>query len=124
MKTDQELSQAGFTPSGLQRYQRTTSEYSEELYSRAIKLGDYDKAPDAQREVTHDHVRSAAESLTRRSREPTGWERFCHISEYVCTLGAGIGGGKLDQTWGVALCIAATAIGLLLIFNRISNAHQ
>lgn len=119
MKTDQDLRTAGFTDSGLNRYKKTVEDYCEEVYSKAIALGDRDKASDAPREVTHEHVRDAAAELQRRGRESkTTTQIWCQAGEYVCAATAGVGAGKLDTTWGIALFGLSLTIGVVLFIVR------
>lgn len=119
MKTDQDLKTAGFTDSGLNRYEKTVEDYCEGLYTKAVALGDRDKASDTPREVTHEHVRDAASELQRRGREaksPT--QIWCQVGEYICAATAGIGAGKLDATWGIALFGLSLTIGVILFIVR------
>lgn len=119
MKTDQDLKTAGFTDSGLNRYKNTVDDYCKEIYSKAVALGDRDKASDAPREVTHEHVRDAAAELQRRGRESrTALQISCQIGEYVCAATAGVGAGKLDATWGIALFGISLSIGIVLFVIR------
>ncbi len=119
MKTDQDLKTAGFTDSGLNRYKKTVEDYCEEVYSKAVALGDRDKASDAPREVTHEHVRDAAAELQRRGRESrTTTQIWCQIGEYVCAATAGVGAGKLEATWGIALFGLSLTIGVVLFVVR------
>src|SRR6266850_2336378 len=119
MKSDQDLKAAGFTDSGVSRYKKTAEDYCEELYVKAVALGDRDKASDAPREVTHEHVRDAASDIQRRGREgksPT--QIWCQVGEYVCAGTAGVGAGKLDTTWGIALFGLSLTLGVVLFIIR------
>lgn len=119
IKTDQELKTAGFTDSGLNRYKKTVEDYCEEVYVKAVALGDRDKASNSPREVTHEHVRDAASDLQRRGRESkTPTQVWCQIGEYVCAATAGVGAGKLETTWGIALFGLSLTIGVVLFIVR------
>ena len=119
MKTDQELEQNGFTDSGTTRYRNAVTAYCDELYAKAIALGDRDKAPDTPREVTHEHVRSAAAAIAIRGREgQTTLQVWCQIGEYLCAALAGVGGGKLETSWGTALFGISLAVGVILFVTR------
>lgn len=119
MKIDSELKAAGFTDSGLGRFKKTVEDYCEELYKKAVALGDRDKANDAPREVTHEHVREAASDLQRRGRElKTPAQVWCQAGEYICAATAGIGAGKLDTQWGIALFGISLTIGVVLFIIR------
>lgn len=125
MKTDQELKTAGFTDSGLSRYKRTAEDYLDELYTKAVALGDRDKASDTLREVTHEHVRDAAITLQRRGREAKSPRQiWCQVGEYVSAGTAGIGAGKLDTTWGIALFGLSLAIGVVLFIVRNQGGNE
>lgn len=119
MKNDEELEQAGFTDSGTTRYRNAVTAYWEELYGKAIALGDRDKAPDTPREVTHEHVRSAAAAIAMRGREgQTTLQVWCQIGEYVCAALAGVGGGKLETNWGTVVFGLSLAVGVVLFVTR------
>lgn len=123
MKTDIELKNAGFTDSGKVRYQKSATEYSDTLYAKSVALGDRDKGDGMPREVTHDHVRSAAHVIAA-SYGKEGNSRvgiFCQIGEYVSALGAGIGGGKLDESWGIFVFGISLTIGTILFVVRKTN---
>ena len=120
MKTDSELDQAGFTESGKSRYKNTSIEYSDTLFTKAAALGDMDKAKGMPREVTHEHVRSATHAIAS-SFGKEGNSRavvFCQVGEYVAAAGVGVGGGKLDQTWGIFLFGLSILIGIILFVSR------
>lgn len=119
MKTDQELDQAGFTDSGTTRYKNAVAAYCDELFGKSIALGDRDKAPDTPREVTHEHVRGAAAAIAIRGREgQTPLQVWCQIGEYLCAALAGVGGGKLEASWGTALFGVSLAVGVILFVIR------
>lgn len=119
MKTDQELKDAGFTDSGTTRYRATAKGYCDELFTKAVALGDRDKATDTPREVTHEHVRDAASELAQRGRDnQTPSQVWCQVGEYVFTAAAGVGAGKLDQSWGVMLFGVSVALGVILFVIR------
>ena len=119
MKADLELEQAGFTDSGTTRYKNAVAAYYDELYRKSVALGDRDKAIDMPREVTHEHVRSAAAAIAVRGREgQTTFQVWCQIGEYVCAALAGVGGGKLETSWGTALFGLSLAVGVVLFVTR------
>jgi hypothetical protein len=122
MKTDQELLDAGFTQSGFQRYKATVIAYSECLFERSVALGEADKAHDAPREVTHDHVRSASVALEVKGQARAySVQAFCQIGEYVCAATAGVGGGALNENWGILLFGVSLTIGIILFVIRTSR---
>lgn len=119
MKTDQELQAAGFTESGATRYKATALAYCDELFVKSVALGDRDKATDTPREVTHEHVRGAATALALRGGERQDAVQIgCQVGEYVCAAAAGVGGGKLETSWGVAVFGLSLTIGVVLFVTR------
>lgn len=119
MKTDKEIQDAGFTTSGATRYKAATTAYCDELFTKAVALGDRDKAADTPREVTHEHVRDAATSLALRGMErQDSINVWFQIGEYLCAVAAGVGGGKLETAWGVALFGISLTIGVIFFVVR------
>lgn len=119
MKSEEELREAGFTQSGANRYLAAATAYCDELFSKSVALGDIDKAPDTPREVTHDHVRGAATVLAVRGQDgQSTLQVWCQVGEYICAALAGVGGGKLDQTWGVIMFGLSLTIGVVLFVTR------
>jgi len=101
------------------RYSAATDAYCEELFAKSVALGDIDKAPDTAREVTHDHVRGAAAVLAVRGQNgQSNLQVGCQIGEYVCAALAGVGGGKLDQTWGIVTFGLSLSAGVVLFVIR------
>jgi len=95
------------------------------LFARAIALGESDKAPNAPREVTHEHVRDAADAISRRRRDAASpLQVGCQVGEYICAAAAGVGGGKLDQAWGIAVFVGSVAIGVILFIVRSNNQRK
>ena len=119
MKSEDELRQAGFTQSGANRYAATATAYCEDLFAKSVAFGDIDKALDTPREVTHDHVRGAAAALAVRGQDgQSTLQVWCQVGEYVCAALAGVGGGKLDLTWGVVMFGLSLTIGVILFVIR------
>ena len=120
MKQDTEFISAGFTESGKQHFSKVTNDYENILFNKSIALGDRDKSLDSRREVTHDHVRSAAYSIacSYGKTDQGKFGLFCHVGEYVSTLTAGIGGGNIKETWGIVLLIASAVAWMLLFAYR------
>jgi hypothetical protein len=119
MKTDSELEQSGYTDSGRSRYKSAVTGYCDELFAKSLALGDRDKAVDTPREVTHEHVRSAAGAIAIRGRESkTAIQVWCQIGEYVCAALAGVGGGKLETSWGTVVFGLSLAFGVILFVIR------
>lgn len=125
MKTDQELTQAGYTQAGLQRYRDTLEAYAGSLFEKSVTFAEADKdpAPGATLDVTADHVRKGATNLSMsfgRDR-PSPWSLPVQIFEYVCTALAGVGGGSLKESWGIPLFGISLVVGVaLFVFRNIS----
>src|SRR6185437_15765251 len=94
MKTEQELREAHFTDSGVQRYLATETAYSDELFKKATLLGEADRGAGLPLEVTHDHVRRAASALESRPQQQSGWTIAVEVGELLCAAGAGVGGNN------------------------------
>lgn len=121
MKSESELKQAGFTDSGAKRYIATSTAYCNELLAKSVALGDIDKAPDTATEVTHDHVRSAAEVISARGKGSQGQtlaQVWCQVGEYICAALAGVGGGELEKPWGVVVFGLSLTVGVILFVVR------
>lgn len=118
MKSNEELKQAGFTESGAKRYVAATTDYCDALFAKSVALGDIDKAADTTREVTHEHVRYATTVLALRGQGKSPRQVMCQIGEYSCAALAGVGGGNLSTSWGVAMFGLSLTIGVILYFTR------
>jgi hypothetical protein len=119
IRVDADLKADGFTDSGLKRYRDTVKGFCDDLYRKALALGDRDRAADAPREVTHEHVRSAAQQIAARGdRSTTTGHHICQIGEYLCTAGAGVGGSNLNANWGIGLFGISLALGVILYLIR------
>ena len=55
-----QLRSEGFTGSGIKRFSDTVPDYAKQLLDRAVHFADAARATGMQREVTHEHVRGAA----------------------------------------------------------------
>ena len=120
MKTEKELKDAGFTESGTTRYRQSTTEYCDTLFQKAVTFGEADKADGLPREVTHDHVKAAAHAIANSygRDQPTKVQIWCQVGEYVTAAFAGLGAGKLDQTWGIALFGISLTLGVICFIVR------
>lgn len=111
------LRNEGFTDSGRRRYCDSVGDYASTLKTRAVFYAEADKAPDLAREVTHDHVRTAAIALAGRRSAPTGLGIAGQVGEYLATAGAGFSAGHLDTGLGILGfgIFMATAVLLLVV---------
>ena len=124
MKTDPELVVEGLTPSGITRYKATANEYCDELLVKAIAFGERDKEATTPREVTHGHVREAAQALQGKNRNA---KKPLHVvgqvGEYLCTAVAGVGAGKLETSWGIAIFGIGLALAVILFIARVQGGN-
>jgi len=121
--SNEELGIAGFTNSGVPRFNETVKGYSGLLFERAIHFGDVDKAPNLPREITHDHVRAAAYSIANSYGKPTTskWSTVGQIGEYVAIAVVGAGGSNLDNQYGVLAFGVGLLIATVLIVTRLTK---
>lgn len=126
MKSDSELSEIGFTQSGLKRYKDAVADFESTLLTKAVAYAQLDKAPNNAVEVTHDHVRAGAHSMAgslgKKPQSP--WLVPVQIGEYLGTLVAGIGGGNLASSWGTPTFIGAAAAVVMLFVVRHTRLKQ
>lgn len=117
-KSVEDLKAAGFTESGIKRYQDTAQDFCLSIFNRSVALGESDKAADAPREVTHEHVRNAAiqmASIGHNGETPADIAQ--QVLEFVCVAFVGLGAGKLDKQWGIflfSLCLAGAVISFVI----------
>jgi hypothetical protein len=120
MKIDQELRAANFTDSGVTRFLLTEEAYSEELFNRAVALGNADKASDTPLEVTHDHVRKAAQAISVAPKKESAWHVGGQIGEYLCVAAASVGANNLPKSWAIILFGVSLALGITLFVARMT----
>lgn len=123
----QPLATAGFSNAGVQRFQKTVVEYTKELFRRALANGRASQGENLPLEVTQEHVHSAAASLSGplvapSSRSP--WYVVGHTLEYVGFAIAGLGGGKLDEPWGIYAFGLGLAAGVILVVVRLTISER
>jgi hypothetical protein len=126
VKTDQELEEDGFTASGLARYRDTLKEYTDTLHSKSITYGEADKAPDLPREVTHDHVRSAAHLIANTfGRDKTSqWWVVCQVFEYLLTAISAYALGNSAKAWSTPVFVISAVVAGILISVRLSKSKS
>lgn len=119
-----ELTNAGFTNSGADRYNRSVLEYGKLLFDKSASYGEIDKAQNASREVTHEHVKAAAHSIANSYGKPLKpkWLVPVQIGEYLCAAIVGLAGGHIDKTEGLIGFSAAFAVGAILFIIEKSNS--
>lgn len=96
------LTRSGFTQSGMDRYNKTINEYNKILFEKSVSQGDFDKAPDLAREVTHDHVKKAAYSIADSYGKPLKpkWLVIVQFFTYLSTGLVGLSSGYLNEGIG------------------------
>jgi hypothetical protein len=122
--TQTELTSSGFTNSGSDRYQKSVVEYGKILFDKSVSYGEIDKAQNANREVTHEHVKAAAHSIANSFGKPIKpkWMIPVQIGQYLCAAVVGLAGGHLDKMEGIIGFASAFAIGAILIVIEKSNS--
>lgn len=121
--SEDSLVAAGFTSSGKKRSSDTSTDYVKELYEKSKLLADASRGQDLPREVTHEHVRSAARILAVSFGRPNApwWALPCQVLEYLATAGVGLGTGQLDQPWGIKISLGCFIVGVLLLVLRLNK---
>ena len=115
------LESEGFTASGQARFKETIQDYSNTVYRKSVNYGELDKASNMPREITHDHVKSAAHSIAQSygKDKPTKMQKFSQAGEYIATALGGAGASHLDKTLGVLVFVAGAIIAVLLFSYRV-----
>lgn len=119
-----ELTNAGFTNSGSDRYNKSVLEYGKILFDKSVNYGEIDKAANANREVTHEHVKAAAHSIANSYGKPIKpkWIIPVQIGQYLCAALVGLAGGHIDKTEGLIGFAVAFALGAILFIIEKSNS--
>lgn len=114
-----DLVNAGFTQQGYLHVFAVLRDYEQELRKRAVAAAQADAAKGTQIEVTQKHVRQAAQDIAHSAatRSP-GWATWTQIGEYLGTAAAGVGGGHLDEAWGIATFGIGLTLGVVLFVIR------
>ena len=118
------LREVGFTLSGETRFKDTIQDYSNTLFKKSVHFGELDKASDAPREITHEHVKAAAFSIAQSygKDRPSKLQHFAQACEYISTAISGAGASHLDKTAGViAFVLGAIGAVLLFVYRVTSN---
>lgn len=119
-----DLDNAGFTSSGNPQYIKTVEDYAKVLFEKSITYGDIDKAQI--REVTHDHVKSAAHSIASSFGKPTQpkWLWMMKVGQYVCAALVGVATNHLDKIYGAIGFVCAFAIGGIFLIIEINKTKS
>lgn len=112
----QELIVEGFTDSGKERYNRTIIDYSDELFEKSLHFGDADKATNHTREVTHEHVKSAAYSIAKSfgKSKKSFWLVLAQIGQYIAVGFIGYFSSQLNDKSGIPGFAISFSIGAIL----------
>jgi len=121
-----DLNSDGFTASGEARYKETIQDYSNTVYRKSVNYGELDKASNMPREITHDHVKSAAHSIAQSygKDKPTKTQRFAQAGEYIATAIGGAGASHLDKTPGVIAFVVGAILAVLLFSYRVMGRGE
>lgn len=124
--TDTYLNNAGFTNSGKIKFKETIQDFSNQVFEKSIRYGDAEKGDGLQREVTHDHIKSASFNISKIFGKKTnsGWSIAAQIGEYIFTGIAGVGGGNLKDQWGIITFGLGLGLAVILIVIRLINAKE
>jgi len=124
--TEDKLTQAGFTATGVQRFKQTVEAYSQRLFTKSILYGDTEKVDGFDREVTQEHVRKGASSLSssiKKGKKPA-WIVPCQIGEYAGIAVAGAGASNLNTNTGILAFGLGLTLGVVLFAIRITNENK
>jgi uncharacterized membrane protein YjjP (DUF1212 family) len=115
-----ELTNAGFTVSGSDRYNKSVKEYGKILFDKAVNYGDIDKASNTNREVTHEHVKASAHSIANSFGKPvkSRWIIPIQVGEFLCAGIVGLCSGHIDKKEGIIGFAIAFAIGAILFMTE------
>jgi hypothetical protein len=110
------LTEAGFTKSGADHYTNAVTEYAKTLYDKSITYADVDKAPNADHEVTHDHVKAGAYSIANSygKKRTSKWTVISQAGQFVCAGIVPLSAEHLDKTEGLVGFISSFAVGMIL----------
>lgn len=111
-----------FTHSGKKQFVETVRDYAEQLLSKSVYHGEIDKADGLDAEITHDHVRASAHSISASFGKPPvkNWLVPVNVFEYLATAAAGVGGGHLDKPWGTATFGIGISVAVVLVVIRLT----
>ncbi len=116
--SEPELTNAGFTQLGKDRFAKTVKEYSKELFEKSIAHGNISK--EKIREVTNDDVKAAAHSIANSYGKPKvpGYMLFVKLGQYVCTFAIGMATTYLEKhpTRALTGILVSFVIGLILFY--------
>jgi hypothetical protein len=101
--------------------QSSVESYAEEVFSEAsryevLQRGNASQPP----EFTSKHILDADDAVRRRFTlpppKPPSWKRILgSVAIYGFAAGVGVGGNKLDETWGLVVFVACLVAGLFTV---------
>ncbi len=126
MITEEELETKGFTATGKARLRKTLESYEEQLVEHSLQVGKYSKASDLPLEVTHEHVRKAADNLMSplRDKKRSKLSITFQVGEYFCSAGIAYGLAEHATAWGFPLALGSLVLGSLLLVLRVIYSHR
>lgn len=122
---EEELASAGFINSGKTKFKSILQDFSNQLFYKAVRYGDAEKG-ELEREITQEHVYSASYNIFRKygRKDKSIWAILGQIGEYLFTGLAGVGGGRIETTWGVLMFGVSLAIAIILIVIRLTTSKD
>jgi hypothetical protein len=120
---DENLDNSGFTNSGKIRFKKTVEDYNQLLFDKAVNYAEIDKATNAQREVTHEHVKAASHSIAKSYGKPLkpSWFPWAKFGQYAATGLVGLSVSNLPDIWALILFVTSFAVGGALLFLTEKN---
>ena len=120
----EQLEEAGFIASGKKKYESIVQGFSDELFIKSILYCDA-ASGGYEREVSAENVKSAMRKIySTPINKHKKISFFLQIIEYGSSVGIGIGGSNLKETWGVIVCISCILITCISLFYRKLNEHE
>lgn len=121
--TDNVLDSAGFTNSGKTKFKETIQDFSNQVFEKSVRYGDAEKGDGLQREITHDHIKTASFNISKTfsKKNKSNWLIAAQVGEYIFTGVAGVGGGNLKEQWGIITFGLGLGFAVILIVVRLTN---
>lgn len=121
-----ELESKGFTPSGIERFNRGVDDFVSGVISKAEMVAESRRLSDSTAEITHEHVREGIRIVTGSLAKPKKqfWEILLEVFEYLFTFGAGVAVAMDNENIGTPLASALIGFTVLLIVIRLIRAGK
>ena len=121
---NQKLIEAGFTESGVKRYENTVTEYSDILFEKSKKFGEARKSNDSAVEINYENVQVAVKVISASfgDDEIPKWKLWVQAAEYLITAACGYLGSQATSkdapSHFTILFVIAAVIGVGLFIVR------